>query len=64
MMAQVQKVVLFIALIAAVVLTLTPFTKAADQEYVELNHVKTNKVSSFVYKTAMNEIKDFNLSKI
>ncbi|KAK1393391.1 Cytochrome b561 domain-containing protein [Heracleum sosnowskyi] len=48
-MAQVQKVMLLFALITTVVLTLTPFTKASDQEYVQSdtrnNHVKTNKLS-------------------
>ncbi|KAL8126867.1 hypothetical protein AgCh_013967 [Apium graveolens] len=48
-MAQMQKVVLFMALITVVVLILTPCMKASDQEYVEPdtrnNHVKTNKLS-------------------
>lgn len=60
-MAQVQKVVLLIALITAVVLILTPFTKASDQEYVKSdtrnNHVNTNKVSSLFTEGPRRESK-------
>lgn len=44
-----QKVVPFVVLITTVVLTLTPLSKASDQDYVESdainNHIKTNKLS-------------------